>query len=64
MLRNLKTGVLYRNPSGQETRPNQNSFPPRELRHTQNRLLSRSFPLTLVGPGNMVKFSISPSNVP
>lgn len=40
---------------GQKTQPNHNSFPLHELRHARNRLLSRSRPLTLVGPGNMVK---------
>ena len=48
--------ISRRNPCGQKTQPNHNIFPPRELRHTQNRLLSRSLPLTLVGWGNMVKF--------
>ena len=42
--------------SGQNTPPNRNGFPPRELRHARNRHLSRSVPLTLVDPGNMVKF--------
>ena len=43
-------------PSGQKTPPNHNRFPPGELRHAQKRLLRRLRPLTLVGPGNMVKF--------
>jgi hypothetical protein len=45
-----------KSPFGQNIPPKRNSFPSRELRHVRNRLLSRSVLLTLVDPGNMLKF--------
>ena len=61
---NPDDAIAYSTASGQKTPPNHNSFPPGELRHTQKRLLRRLRPLTLVGPGNMVKFFRLLTSVP